>query len=261
MRMATINGKSIFYQERGAQVRVRPPVVLLHGFPMDGRIWDGQLEGLSDVARVIVPDLPGFGRSASAASPFSMASLADDVHELLGQLDALPCVLGGLSMGGYIALAFARKYAGDLTGMILADTRADEDSPQAKAGRQKMIDLVRAGGAKAVAEAMLPKVLPPDADAEVVSRLREIMLGCPVATIENALAAMRDRADSTDVLAGLDVPILFIVGEKDAASSPKVAEEMYRKARRGTLAVIRGAGHVSTMERPGEVVAAIAAFL
>src|SRR4051812_16711958 len=92
-------------------------VVLLHGFPHDSRIWGAQLQALSDRYRVVAPDLRGFGRSQSS-DPFSMQSLADDIHELLNQLGVLPCVLGGLSMGGYIALEFVRKYPTDLTGLI-----------------------------------------------------------------------------------------------------------------------------------------------
>jgi len=260
MPSATINGIQIHYDERAAITPPAPTLVLLHGFPMDRRIWQHQLESLSDAARVIVPDLPGFGRSISA-SPFSIASLADDLHRLLAQLNALPCVLGGLSMGGYIALAFARKYPADLTGLILADTRADADSPDAKIGRQKMIDLVRTSGAKAVAEAMLPKVLSHTAAPEVVAQLRGIILACPALTIEHALSAMRDRLDATDVLTALQNPILFIVGEQDAPSPPKVAEEMCRKANRGKLIIIPGAGHVSAMERPDDVTGAIGDFL
>lgn len=261
MPFAAINkGDQIYYEERAPITRPVPTLVLLHGFPMDGRIWQHQLENLSDVARVIVPDLPGFGRSIST-SAFSIASLADDVRELLRQLNALPCVLGGLSMGGYVALAFARKYAADLRGLILADTRADADSAEGKIGREKMIGMVRSGGPRAIADAMLPKVLAPTAAPEVVGRLREIMLACPGVTIEHALVAMRDREDATDVLGGLQIPILFIVGEQDVPSPPKVAEEMCRGARHGRLVVIPGAGHVSSMEKPADVTVGIADFL
>src|SRR4051794_16033318 len=109
------------------------PLVLLHGFPLDRRMWDAQTEKLSDHYRVIAPDLRGFGQSRRS-DPFTIESLADDTHLFLEQLAAAPCVLAGLSMGGYVALAYAKKYAADLRGLVLVDTKAEADSPQAKEG-------------------------------------------------------------------------------------------------------------------------------
>src|SRR4051794_25274200 len=110
MAYRTINDVLTSYQEQGSG----KPLVLLHGFPLDWRIFDQQVAELSKRCRVIAPDLPGFGQSKSD-KPFTIASLADHVHELLKSLDALPCALGGLSMGGYVALAFAKKYPKDLS--------------------------------------------------------------------------------------------------------------------------------------------------
>src|SRR6266542_306071 len=146
MPTKSINGATIPYQERGRGV----PVVLVHGFPLDSGMWEAQLDALSDRYRVIAPDLRGFGQSIST-EPFTIASQADDVHALLKELGALPCVLAGLSMGGYIALAFSRKYASDLRALTLIDTRSEGDTPQGKENRNKMIQLVRDNGSKAVA--------------------------------------------------------------------------------------------------------------
>ena len=121
------------------------PLVLLHGFPLDLRMWEGQRGDLTSVARVITPDLRGFGKSQPPA-PFTMESQADDVHALLTEIGALPCVLAGLSMGGYIALNYARKCPQDLRALILVDTRAEADTPQGKENRQKMIELARTAG-------------------------------------------------------------------------------------------------------------------
>src|SRR5438094_3249292 len=104
MPVHTVNGTSIFYEESGRG----PVVVLLHGFPLNSTIWTEQRAALSGSSRVITSDLRGFGRSASA-DPFTLESLADDVHVLLGEIGALPCLLGGLSMGGYVALAYIKK--------------------------------------------------------------------------------------------------------------------------------------------------------
>src|SRR5688572_5793193 len=114
-----VNGTTIAYEEKGQDT----PLVLLHGFPLDSRIWKEQVASLSDRFRVITPDLRGFGRSKSN-EPFTMESLADDVHALLADIGALPAILGGLSMGGYVALAYAKKYPTDLLGLMLIDTKA-----------------------------------------------------------------------------------------------------------------------------------------
>ncbi len=125
-------GSNIAFAEAGRGA----PLVLIHGFPVDARMWAGQLSGLSDRYRVITPDLRGFGGSTSS-DPFTMESQADGIHDLLAKLGALPCILGGLSMGGYIALAFARKNATDLRGLILFDTKAAADDEKgARAARR-----------------------------------------------------------------------------------------------------------------------------
>src|SRR4051794_15232486 len=118
MPTQTVNGVTLSYEERGKGL----PLVLLHGFPLDGRVWDEQLADLSARCRVVAPDLRGFGRSRSE-TPFTIESLADDVHALLTAIGALPCVLGGLSMGGYVSLAYAKKYPADLRGLVPVDTR------------------------------------------------------------------------------------------------------------------------------------------
>src|SRR5688500_6226536 len=106
MPTRTIGNAAMHYEESGAG----NPLVLLHGFPLDSRIFDAQREALSDAYRVIAPDLRGFGKSAAATGAFSLEDLADDLHALLKEIDALPGALAGLSMGGYVALAYAKKY-------------------------------------------------------------------------------------------------------------------------------------------------------
>jgi pimeloyl-ACP methyl ester carboxylesterase len=192
------------------------PLVLVHGFPLDGRIWADCVGELARSARVIVPDLRGFGRSPSD-DPFTIESQADDLHALLAQIGALPCVLAGLSMGGYVSLAFAAKYPADLRGLILVDSRAEADSPAAREGRGQMIQLVRSKGTAAIAQAMLPKLIASPAPAQ---RLQSIMLDCSPLAIEHALAAMRDRRDYTQALADSALPVHVIVGEHDVLSTP-----------------------------------------
>lgn len=250
---------SLPYTDRGRG----DALVLLHGFPLDSHMWDAQAERLSANYRVIAPDFRGFGQSRRS-DPFTLESLADDIHLFVEQLVAVPCVLAGLSMGGYVAQVYARKYPKDLRGLILVDTKAEGDTPEAKAGRAKMIELARAAGAKAVAEQLIPKMVAAGTlknRPEIVRALRSMMEGCPPRTIEYALAALRDRPDRSDELGAIAAPTLIIVGDEDAITPPSFSETMRARIPNATLEVIRGAGHMAPMEQPEQVSRAIEQFM
>jgi pimeloyl-ACP methyl ester carboxylesterase len=260
MPARNINGTSISYEESGV---ASPPIVLLHGFPLDSRVWTAQRDALSKDRRVITPDLRGFGKSPSADA-FTMESIADDVHALLSDLGALPVVLGGLSMGGYAALAYAKKYPTDLKGLILVDTRAEADTPEGRQARDRMIESVRAKGSVAAAEAMMPKMLAPQTPTkmpDVARELRTIMESQPPRTIENALVALRDRPDFRKDLPSIAVPTLILVGEADAITPPAMAEALNKSIPKSQLVTISSAGHMTPMEQPEAVNRAIADFV
>ena len=261
MPFASVNGCELWFEDRGRAGL--PAVVLVHGFPMDGRIWADLLDDLSISHRVIVPDLRGFGRSKSE-SPFTMESLADDLHALIAHVQIAPCVLAGLSMGGYASLALARRRPADLRGLILVDSRTDGDSAQTKVTRGEMIELARSKGSEAITRAMLPRLLGPGALANrpiVAKKLTEITHACPALTIEHALAAMRDREDQTAWLAGANLPVHFIVGEEDAITPPELAKEQAKKIGRGEVTVIASAGHLTPLEQPALTARAISEFV
>jgi 3-oxoadipate enol-lactonase len=252
-------GSSMPFDDRGSGL----PVVLLHAFPVDRRIWRHQLAGLSDVARVVIPDLRGFGQNKTTGA-FTLVDLADDVKSLVDSLGLGKVVLCGLSMGGYVTQALAAKYPTVVRGVILADTKSEADTPDGKAARDKMIALVKEKGSKAVAEQMLPKMLAPDmikADQPVVAEVRSMMESCPPDTIATASRAMRDRPDRTADMARLKVPALVIVGEHDATISRDVATKLAQTIQNGRLHVVPGAGHLSPIESPDDVTAAIRTFL
>ena len=259
MQGRTVAGASFYFEEAGAG----PAVVLLHGFPLDSRIWKGQRDALASRYRVIAPDLRGFGKSQSRET-FTIESLADDVHALLAEIGALPCVLGGLSMGGYVALEYVKKYPTDLRALMLIDTKAEGDTPEGKEARVKMAQLAREKGSAAVAEQMMPKMLAPDADKyrpAVVKELRAIMEACPATTIENALMAMRERRDHSANLPSIAAPTLILVGEADAITPPKVSQAMKDAIPNSQMVLIKGAGHMTPMEQPEQVNQAMMAFL
>lgn len=259
MPHAAVNGTNLHYHESGHGL----PVVLVHGFPLDHHVWRHQVHDLSEVHRVITPDLRGFGQSTGGGS-FTIASLAEDLYVLLSQIKALPCVLGGLSMGGYVALAYERQYAATLRGLMLIDTRAGNDSPEGRAGRDAMIELAKTQGSIAVADKMLPKMVAggnPAAAGSVAGEIKSIMDACPALTIQHALAAMRDRADYQPTLSRIAAPTLVITGESDVLIPPAQSEEMHKSIRGSSIAVIPGAGHMAPMEKPQLVSRAIQNFL
>lgn len=259
MPAESINGTTLFFTEAGSGM----PLVLLHGFPLDSRVWSRQVEALSDRCRVIAPDLRGFGQSKNN-DPFTVESLAADIHALLKRRGALPCVLAGLSMGGYVAMAFAHQHPRDLKGLILVDTRAEGDTAEGKQNRNRMIEQARTGGAKAIADLMMPKMVAEQTvrtQPETVRNLRNIMEACPSLTSEHALAAMRDREDYTDLLPSLAVPTLVVVGEQDAITGPPLAQAMVSQIPKARLEVVAGAGHMTPLEASDRVSDAIGQFM
>jgi pimeloyl-ACP methyl ester carboxylesterase len=259
MPSRTLRGVSFHFEDRGSGL----PLVLVHGFPVDCRMWEAQVAELSGRCRAIAPDLRGFGRSI-ASDPFTIELLADDLHALLVELDATRCVLGGFSMGGYVVLAYLVKYLADLRGLILVDTKAEADTPQQKEGRAKMAELARKRGAEAIADEMVPKQLSEETPRKrpaVATALHRLMEQCPPATIEHALLAMRDRPDRSGAVSSIKAPTLIVVGENDAITPPATARAMHQRIAGSELEVIRGAGHMSPMEQPAQVNRAIARFL
>ncbi|MCZ7665921.1 MAG: alpha/beta hydrolase [Chloroflexi bacterium] len=185
-------------------------LLMIHGFPFNSALWEPQIEDLASLARIVAPDLRGYGRSEATAGPYSMEMLADDCAGLLDYLAITrPVVVCGHSMGGYVAFEFFRQYPEMVAGLILVSTRAKPDTAEAKANRDKTAEGVKKEGVEVVAAAMLPKLLSPQTyknDPEVVEFVQEMMEDASVDGVVGALAAMRDRPDSTPTLAEIDVP-------------------------------------------------------
>ena len=233
------------------------PLVLLHGFPMDSRVWQPVVDQSS--GRIITADWAGFGRSSNNA-PFTMQSAAGELHRGLKEVGALPCVLCGLSMGGYLSLAFAAQFSTDLAGLILVDTKAAADEEQGKQARGQMIELARSKGTPAVVEQMLPKMFGTSVDPEAAESFRQMMLESSPIAIEHATTAMRDRPDFTPVLRELKCPLLILVGEQDRITPPAIAIDMHRSHPGAEMIMLSGAGHMSPVEQPMQVAFAINFF-
>ena len=204
-------------------------VVFLHALPLDERMWARQLGAFGGRA----PRLYGRGRTMAAWAE----SLLEEVE---GEL-----VLVGASMGGYCALAMARRAPDRVLRLVLAGSRADADSPERRAGRADTLELIRREGASGLWESMRPKLFPADADAAHVEAMRTIALEQQPEELAAAVEAIRDRPDSTEVLRALGGRSLAIVGDADPFVAPD--EIPAREVR-----VVRGCGHLPSVQRPDE---------
>jgi 3-oxoadipate enol-lactonase len=236
------------------------PLVLVHAFPFDARMWRATAPALASRCQVIAPDLRGFGGSELGDGKHSIADMADDVSALLDGLGIGRAAVGGLSMGGYVALAFAHRHASRLDRLILADTRAAADTDKARAGRADAIALVEREGVAALVERQLAALLSASASEAIKQQVRELGQQRPEGVCA-AIRALRDRPDRRSELAAIACPTLVIAGEEDSISPPDEMAELAAAIPNARLARIPGAGHLSNLEKPGEFVAAIADFV
>lgn len=239
------------------------PVLFVHGFPLDSTLWEPQIDALSDEYRVIVPDLRGFGDSTPTAD-VTMEAYADDLSALLDELNIDQVVLAGLSMGGYIALAFYHKYPDRVRGLVLVDTRPQADSDEARANRATTAQKVKAHGAIRLADDMLGKLLSPATvknQPDLVRTVHEMMARQPVEGIVAALHGMAQRPDSRPMLRDISVPTLVVVGADDAITPVADAESMVEAIPGSQPAVIPDAGHLSNLEQPRAFNQALREFL
>ena len=256
----TVNGVSLAVEVRGEG----PAILFVHGYPFDRTIWRDQIDSLEGYRR-IAPDLRGMGQSDAPDLGYGMGIYADDLAALLDALGVNEAVLCGISMGGYVIFEFLRRWRHRVRALILMDTRAEADSIEGRRARDAAAATARDGGAAAVGGAMLPKMLAPGSEErapELVDRVRRMMAATPVAGMVGALAAMRDRHDSTGLLPTLaGLPTLVLVGEEDVLTPPDAARRMATLIPGARLVVIPGAGHLPPVERPSETTAEIREFL
>ena len=241
------------------------PVVLLHAFPLSSAMWLEQREGLSPVCRVITPDLRGFGGSPLPAEAPSLDAAADDVVELLDRLDLERVVLGGLSMGGYVAMALLRRHPQRVSALLLADTKASADADPARANRERIAALVESDPASTVlVDEVLPTLLGTTSAQTrplVAGRVRGLVQAAPAPAVAWAQRAMAGRPDAFDTLRAFPGPALVIVGSEDVLSPPSDAEAMAAALPHGRLAVLPDAGHLTAVETPEAFNAEVAGFL
>jgi len=257
---AEINGINIGYSDEGAG----EPVIFIHAFPLGQAMWDKQVAAIKDRYRAITIDLRGFGDSDAPEGVYEISQMADDVRELMRRLSIEKATLVGISMGGYVSFAFYRAYPESVRAMVLADTRAGADTEEGRERREKAAEKAEREGARAIADDMIPMFFTDatiEQRADIVQRTRTIIEANSPRAIAAAQRGMAARFDSNDLLSTMNFPVLVIVGSEDKLTPVKDAEAMTAAIPGAELRVIKGASHISNMERAEEFNAALKDFL
>jgi len=252
-----IDGRAYHYRDVG-QGR---PVLLLHGFPLTGASFWPQLDAVPKGVRLIVPDHRGFGQSARGEGPLSIDGFAADALALLEALKISQATVGGVSMGGYIAMALLRADPSRVDRLVLIDTQCNADDEAGKAKREATAVEVETTGLDSLVETMLPKLLASKAPDEVRRRVEELMRSVDPKTVAAASRAMAGRPDSRELLSRFAGPSLVVVGTEDAITPVAKARELAALMAGSRRVELEGAGHLSNLEKPEAFNAALAEFL
>ncbi len=253
-------GGEIEYDARG-----RGSVVLfLHAFPLGSFMWDDAAAGLEREHTVVRFDCRGFGASPPGDGPLSMERIADDASGLLDHLGLGQAVVIGCSMGGYAAFALARRQPDRLRALVLQNTRANPDTPEARANRARLAEQVLKQGAGVVVDAFLPRLLGETTQRErtaLVAGLRERILATPPRGLANALLGLGARADSTPTLREIRVPTLVLGGDEDVLTPPSDMEALARGIAGARQVVLPRCGHLPSLETPAPYLGVLREFL
>ena len=241
--------KIIYYQDIGQG----KPLVLIHAFPSDSRLWDPQQAQLKNYFRIITLDLWGFGKSSSVdGQAVTMTDFADEIKILLDQLQIQKAIIGGESMGGYVALALLDKYPNQVAGLVLSNTQSIADSEETQAKREATaIDVLQNGTTNFINQ-FIPKALSTNASEEIKLFLRNILDKQQATALASASRGMALRSDMSDLLANTALPILIISGDKDALIPPEQSKYMHLLAKNSQLLILANAGHLSNLEQSAQ---------
>ena len=251
----------IAFKEQGSG----KPVVLLHAFPLSGKMWEPQIDTLvGSGCRVITPDFRGFGENDNFADINPMEDLANDVLELLEELEIENAIIGGLSMGGYVLFNLYRLYPNKFAGIILADTNCGADTEEKRQGRFDLIGKIESDGAQALLENMLPKLISDYTKENEKLLVKKLETEFSAVNPQGAIAALRgmaEREDHCDLLESITVPTILIFGEEDKITNLEIAEKMRSQINNSKLVKIKNAGHYSNLEQPEQFNEALREFV
>ena len=243
MEKVSVNGIQLAYTRKGTG----KPLVLVHGYPLDHTIWNETIPLLEDDFELISPDLRGFGQSEVVESQYKIADMAADIAGLLDHLEIKKAAIAGHSMGGYIALAFAKAYPGRVLGLGLVASQAPADTPDNKQGRYEAAAEIMASSVEPVAESMSGKLT---ADERVQVYVRRLIAAQQAAGLAGALKAMAERDDSTPTLSSFNFPVVIVHGDSDELIPVQRAHEMKSALPHAVLTELSNVGHMPMMEEP-----------
>ncbi|MGA7192028.1 MAG: alpha/beta hydrolase [Anaerolineales bacterium] len=246
MEKTKVNGINVAYERRGRG----EPLVLIHGYPLDGTTWSEVASLLENDFDLIIPDLRGMGQSDAVDKTYTVADLASDIAGLLDYLKIQKTFIAGHSMGGYVALAFARAYPNRVRGLGMISSQVLADSPERKQGRYKTAKDVEEKGIAVVVDSMSTKL---SADARIQAFVRDVMQRQKPAGVIGSLKAMAERPDSSDLFKSFKFPVVIVHGDADALIPVERGREMNTALPSAHYAELKGAGHIPMMENPKEV--------
>lgn len=238
-------------------------VVLIHGFVEEGSMWDSAVKVLNETHRVIVPDLPGFGKSPLETDQLSMEYYADEVYKMLKQEKVKTCTMLGHSMGGYITLYFAEKHPEMLTRFGLINSQCFEDSPQKKANRKKSIGFIRKHGTNHFVKELYSVIFSDEykkKHPKVVNSLISKALKYTPKTLMLATEGMMNRRGKEDVLKNAKVPVLFINGKEDPSAPLALTLKQASLPQTAHIHFFAGSKHMSLFEKKKETLQIISSF-
>lgn len=241
------------------------PIVLIAGFPLTREIWSAQADALSRKHRVIRPELRGIGKSSVPDGPYLMEVLAADVATALDALGIEAAAIVGHSLGGYVALAFARMFTERVSHLGLVCSRLAEDTPERAAARRELADRAEwTASSREIVEAYLPQMIASQTTRErpdIAARIKEIADRIDPNAAAAMLRGMALRAPADDIAADLDVPTLVVAGGNDLLLSLEEARSIADAFPRGRLIVCERSGHLPMLEEAEKVTDAIASLV
>ncbi len=250
MQKVNVNGIDLAYTRHGQGT----PLVLLHGYPLDGSIWSELVPLLQDRFDLIIPDMRGFGESSREVVPHSLDDYASDIAGLLDRLNIEKTAIAGHSMGGYVALAFARLYPERVTGLGLVASQAAADTPERKQGRYDTVAQIDAKGISVVVESMTPKLT---ADEHLRPLVQSIIEQQRPEGLSDAMRAMAERMNASAMLYTFRFPVVIIHGDEDQLIPIERAREVKHAVAHSRLVELKSAGHMPMLEFPEETAKAL----
>ncbi len=235
-------------------------LVLIHGHPVSHVTWDEQAAILRDECRVIRPDLRGLGASSVPPGPYSMELLANDLAALLDVLGIERATVVGHSLGGYVALAFYRRFAARVRGLGLVSSRVQNDTPEVARMRLEMADRMEREGMVPFVEFALPLFFAPriyEERPDIVKRVRDLVMACDPRGAAEMYRGMAARTSSEDLLERLDIPFSVVTGTADALIPPALQKYAADAVPRARYVELTGCGHFPLYEHPVETTRAL----